>query len=317
MLNIIHIEIWEIIFIFLRRNDIYNILITCKQFQILWTVVKQIRFKKKITESMVSTILKKAIHVNKIRFTNILYINKIISKIPQTVQILIFFYTEKELYISHDNPNKLIDEELKHLPKNIKKLKITDYNFISNEGLKHLPQTIQKLSLNGCDYISNEGLKHLPQNIQYLDLSFCSSISNEGLKHLPQNIQYLDLSYCGLISNEGLKYLPRNITFLCLRGNNLISNEGLKSLPQTIIKLYLDSCGNISDNGFKYLPDSIQYLCLNSCVLVSNRGLKHLPRNIKQIDLYNTSVSIEGLQYLDNRYIFYRIFGYYSSLKKI
>ena len=294
MLNIIHIEIWEIIFIFLRRNDIYNILITCKQFQILWTVVKQIRFKKKITESMVSTILKKAIHVNKIRFTNILYINKIISKIPQTVQILIFFYTEKELYISHDNPNKLIDEELKHLPKNIKKLKITDYNFISNEGLKHLPQ-----------------------NIQYLDLSFCSSISNEGLKHLPQNIQYLDLSYCGLISNEGLKYLPRNITFLCLRGNNLISNEGLKSLPQTIIKLYLDSCGNISDNGFKYLPDSIQYLCLNSCVLVSNRGLKHLPRNIKQIDLYNTSVSIEGLQYLDNRYIFYRIFGYYSSLKKI
>jgi hypothetical protein len=65
-------EIWDIIFIFLMPYK--NILITCKMFQNLWGIVKNIRFKiynsmEIISIEIISIILKKAQNVQQLNLS--------------------------------------------------------------------------------------------------------------------------------------------------------------------------------------------------------------------------------------------------------
>ena len=156
-------------------------------------------------------------------------------------------------------PFEITDDDIRHLPVMLCRIKSTDINSFSSEitdaGLVQLARltSLVNLSFSECHRITDAGLRHLAHlKLKYLILSDCSNVTDEGMKYLSyMPLTELNLSY-SKITDRGLAYLAR------LR---------LESLN-------LNWCSEITDAGIAHISGSkMEYLKLRGCNLLTDASM--------------------------------------------
>ncbi|KKN47883.1 hypothetical protein LCGC14_0658610 [marine sediment metagenome] len=193
---------------------------------------------------------------------------------------------------------RLQAQELKRIPKFVRKLTSLEHLILSYNLLEELPEWIGELKNLRVFEMTNNCLEKLPDSIGNLK-------SLEKLKVCSNKIEYLPESFGGLESLKVIELYENRLNSLPDSLGNLFNLEKL-DLHKNLINLLPQSIGNLknlkvldlSGNLITDLPDSIENLGSLTIFDVANNKLKTLPPSIYSIkSLEILSISANPLQY--------------------
>lgn len=172
---------------------------------------------------------------------------------------------------------------LKHLPRALRHLRISDNVGIWSFLVKDLPPELRILELPDDDSLSDDDILQLPPKLTHLDLHSNDTLTGACAKNLPRDLTHLDLCCNMQFSKECMAHFPRNLRLLklsCddgvivtdlppglahlellgLRSN--LADEDILDLPRTLTHLRVTLSPYLSSAAFRHLPDKMTYLSL-------------------------------------------------------
>jgi hypothetical protein len=111
----------------------------------------------------------------------------------------------------------LNDEDVIHLPRNLKTLILHDAFALSDDGIPDLPPSLTHFEVKINRVLSDLCVPRLPRKLRFLGIHWTDKITGESASQLPPNLTSLQIPECLYFEDHHMKHLPRSITSLSLR----------------------------------------------------------------------------------------------------